>query len=379
MKILHLIDHLGLGGSQALLLDHLEVRDRSDDHRVWTLADRSLPAATMRLQAAGVPHGSLALSRLDPLALAKLRALIVGERPDVLHTYLDNSNSLGVAAALAAGRFRPALVSNIENDPAQHYGSIQRFVLRRLAPRVDAHVFVSESLREASRRVLGDRCRRMEVVRPTIDLERFDPSRVPAAEARKLRDGASVVVGSVGRLAHQKAYEVLLDATPALLEADPGTRVVIVGDGPRRGDLENRARRLGIENAVRFTGYRPDVQVALAAMDVFVLPSRHEGFAVVAVEAMAMGVPVVATRVVGTVDSVGDDRGLLVPFGDAPALAAAVRRVLSDRALVERLTRIAHEWVLRECGRERAAATLRKLYEDLSSRRSASETASVGE
>jgi len=318
-----------------------------------------------------VPHRSLALSRLDPLALPKLRALIVAERPDILHTRLDNSNSLGVAAALAAGRSRPRIVCSIENDPAQHYGAVQRSLLRWLARRVDAHVFVSESLRDSSRSVLGDRCRRMEVVRPAVDLVRFDPSRIPDGETRLLRNGASIVVGSVGRLAWQKAYEVLLDATPALLEVDPGTRILIVGDGPRRADLEAQARRLGIEHAVRLPGYRPDVEVGLSAMDVFVLPSRHEGFAIVAAEAMAMGVPIVATRVVGTVDSVGNDRGLLVPFGDPTALAAAIRCVLADRDLAARLVRTGREWVLRECDRERAAATMRKLYEELVSGRGA--------
>jgi glycosyltransferase involved in cell wall biosynthesis len=364
VKVLHLIDHLGLGGSQALMLDLLEVRDRSDDHRVWTLADRPLPATTNRLRAAGVPHRSLALSRLDPLALPKLRAMIVAERPDVLHTHLDNSNSLGVAAALA-GRFRPRIVCSIENDPGQHYGAVQRFLLRWLAPRVDAHVFVSDSLRDSSRSVLGDRCRRVEVLPPALDLERFDPSRVPAAETRRLRNGASIVVGSVGRLAWQKAYEVLLDATPALLEVDRGTRILIVGDGPLRAELEAQARRLGIEHAVRLPGYRPDVEVGLSAMDVFVLPSRHEGFGIVVAEAMAMGVPIVATRVVGTVDALGNDRGLLVPFGDPTALAAAIRRVLSDRDLAARLVRTAREWVVRECRRERAAATMRTLYEEI--------------
>lgn len=365
MKILHLIDHMGLGGSQTLLLDTLEVRDRSDEHSVWTLTDRTLDETARRLRATGVACRSLVLSKLDPLAPLGIRSMIAARRPDVVHTYLDNSNSFGVAAALSVGRSRPRIVCQIDNDPGQHYGALQRFLLGRVAARVDAHVFVSESLRKSSQSVLRGRCRRMEIVHPAIDLERFGPAHASADAVRQLRDGARVVVGSVGRLADQKGYDVLLDATPALLESDPGIRILIVGDGPRRGALEDRITRLGIGHAVRLAGYRADVVTALAAMDVFVLPSRHEGFGIVAIEAMAMNVPVVATRVIGTVDSVGEQRGVLVPPEDPPALASAILRVLSDRELRERLVGAGADWVRRECSRAAAAAQVRALYEQI--------------
>jgi glycosyltransferase involved in cell wall biosynthesis len=365
VKILHLIDHMGLGGSQTLLLDTLEVRDRSDEHRVWTLTDQTLDETARRLKETAVTCHSLVLSKLDPLAPLGIRSMIAAQRPDVLHTYLDNSNSIGVAAALCVGRSRPRVVSQIENDPGQHYGALQRFLLGRVAARVDAHVFVSESLRQSSQIVLRGRCRRTEVVHPAIDLERFDPALANVNAVRRIRNGAGVVVGSVGRLADQKGYDVLLDATPALLEADPGIRILIVGDGPRRGALQDRARRLGVGHAVTLAGYRSDVETALAAMDVFVLPSRHEGFGIVAIEAMAMNVPVVATRIVGTVDSVGEQRGVLVPPEDAPALAAAILQVLADGELRRRLVDTGAEWVRRACNRGAATAQIRALYEEI--------------
>lgn len=365
MRILHLIDHLGLGGAQALLLDLLEVRDRSDDHRVWTLADRPLPVASARLAAAGVPHRSLAMSKANPWGLARLRTWLARQRPDLLHTYLDYSNSLGVAAALAARRPRPTLVTQIDNDPGQHYSALPRLLLGHLASRVDAHVFVSESLRESSQTVLRSRCRRMEVIRPGIDLERFDPARIPTAEVAGQRAGASCVVGTVGRLVHQKAHEVLLDAVPALLAEKPGLRVVIIGEGPRRDELESRARALGVGHAVQLPGYRADVEVALAAMDVFAIPSRHEGFAISAIEAMAMEVPVVGTRVVGIIDAVGEDRGVLVPPDDAHALASAILRVLAEPRLRERLIRAGREWARGNCDRAVVAGKVRGLYEEL--------------
>jgi glycosyltransferase involved in cell wall biosynthesis len=119
-----------------------------------------------------------------------------------------------------------------------------------------------------------------------------------------------------------------------LLQADAGLQVLIVGDGPLRPDLQALAERLGVAHAVRFAGYQDDVVSAYAAMDVFVLPSRDEGFGLVFLEAMAMGVPVVGTRVIGSEDAVEEGvTGLLVPYADAGALALAVRSILDSPEL----------------------------------------------
>jgi len=164
----------------------------------------------------------------------------------------------------------------------------------------------------------------------------------------------------------QKAIHVLLDATPALLHAEPATRVLVVGDGPLRGALEAQARRLGIAHAVEFAGYQEDVVSAYAAMDVFVLPSRDEGFGLVFLEAMAVGVPVIGTRVIGSEDAVEDGAtGLLVPYADAPALAQAVRRLLDDTELRCRLRDTAGERVRRSCSREQFAAQVEAVYREL--------------
>jgi glycosyltransferase involved in cell wall biosynthesis len=173
-------------------------------------------------------------------------------------------------------------------------------------------------------------------------------------------------VGAIGRLVPQKAMHVLVDATPALLAAHPGLRVLIVGDGPLRADLEARAARLGVAHAVRFAGYQEDVVSAYAAMDVFVLPSRDEGFGLVFLEAMAVGVPVVGTRVIGSEDAVEDGvTGLLVPYADPAALAAAVRGILASPDLAGRLRDTAAERVRRVYSREQCAARVEQLYREL--------------
>ena len=154
--------------------------------------------------------------------------------------------------------------------------------------------------------------------------------------------------------------------------------MLVVGDGPLRHDLEAQARRLGIAHAVEFAGYQEDVVSAYAAMDVFVLPSRDEGFGLVFLEAMAVGVPVVGTRVIGSEDAVEDGTtGLLVPYADAPALTRAVRRLLGDAELACRLRDTAAERVRRVSSREQFAAQVEGIYRGLMQSRPARPGVSV--
>ena len=365
MRVVHLIDHLGLGGSQTLLLDLLERRGPDIEPEVWTLRDRTLPKTAQRLRDSGVRLRYLSLSGLNPLRLRALRASLAQVRPDLLHTHLDISNTLGAAVALTLGSARPRIVCHIENHPRLHYGRAARWLLGRVASRVDAHIILSPSLREAARPFLRS-ARRLEVIRPGIDLDRFDPAAVQAAGVRRLRGSASRVVGTVARLAEQKGIETLLDAMPRLLDAASDTRVLVVGDGPGRVALEARAHRLGIAAAVDFLGYRADVESIYAALDVMVMPSRHEGFGIAFVEAMAMGVPVVGTRVVGSVDAVQDGTtGLLVPPDDPAALAAAILRLFDDPQLWGRLVDEARRRVRAHCSREGMARRTEALYATL--------------
>ncbi|MGH7571813.1 MAG: glycosyltransferase [Gemmatimonadota bacterium] len=368
MKVLHLIDHLGAGGAQTQLVDFLEARDSAIDPEVIALTPRVLPSLVERLEAVGVPWRALALGRRDPRGFARLREQIRDLGPDLLHTRLDVSNTVGVAAAASLGAARPLVVRTFDIDPVQHYGPVARFVITRLAPRVDAEIAVSASVGRSMARSFGERMRRIEVVPPGLDLERFDRSRADVARRAVLRSGATRVIGTVARLAEQKNLSVLLDALPALRAEMPGLRLLVAGDGPLRCRLERQAARLGVSEWVSFLGHQEDVVSVYAAMDVFVLPSRHEGFGVAFLEAMSMGVPAVGTRVVGSVDAVRDgETGLLVPPGDARALAGAILRLLADDGLARRLTGNAAEWVRDRGSRTTMAADVERLYRDLRS------------
>ncbi|MFN2433517.1 MAG: glycosyltransferase family 4 protein [Gemmatimonadota bacterium] len=365
MKVLHLIDHFGPGGEQRLVLDLAETRGPDVELEAWSLTDRVLPCLKRRLARAAVPFTSLGMHPRDARAALRLRSRLRAARADVLHLHLEWSGTLGAAAALGLGSERPAVVASVVNDPLQRYAAVHRVAGRLLASHVDAHVAISPGIAAALKEAYRGRPRRVELIPPGLDLARFASDGADAPQSAVLRAGARRVVGGVGRLAQQKAFHVLLEATPRLLAEDPSTRVLIVGDGPLRRDLESRAGALGVGAAVTFTGHLENPLPAFRAMDVFVLPSLDEGYGLVFLEAMACGVPVVGTRVIGSLDAVQDGiTGLLVPPRDPEALAAAVLRVLGDSSLAEGLRQRAREWIQ---GQPREAATARteRLYREL--------------
>jgi glycosyltransferase involved in cell wall biosynthesis len=167
----------------------------------------------------------------------------------------------------------------------------------------------------------------------------------------------------VGRLADGKGHDVLLDAAESV--CDGGVSVCIVGDGPLYDSLEGEISKRGLTDNVFLTGYRDDVPRILAASDVLVLPSFREGTPRVITEAMASGLPVVATDIAGIPEQVADgESGYLIPTGDAEALAERLETLLSDLGLRERMG---------ECGQKRAEqfsvnmmlGDLDELYQDL--------------
>ena len=157
---------------------------------------------------------------------------------------------------------------------------------------------------------------------------------VPDVTVAAIEVGPGPTVGCAARLEDQKRLDLLLAAVVVL----PDVRVVVVGDGSRRGLLAQQAEALGISDRVDFVGWVDDARPYIAGFDAFVLPSRDESFPLTIVEAMLAGTPVVATDVGSVSEAVIDgETGLLVPAGDVAALSDAIGRVVSEPRLGERL------------------------------------------
>jgi glycosyltransferase involved in cell wall biosynthesis len=234
------------------------------------------------------------------------------------------------------------------------YNRVDRYALRRF-PLVLA---VSESQRNLLRSA-GVSDANIRVVPNGIDLDRWRPGEgggippgVPAEGPR---------VGTVLRLSADKDVEGLIDAFAGL----PGSpRLVIVGDGPLRGELERRAAASGAGERIVFLGRREDVAGVLAHLDLFVLPTRAEGLPNSVLEAMALARPIVAHRVGGVPELVRDgEEALLVAPGDTAGLGAALERLLADEGLARRLAGAARRRVEEEFSFSARLARLEDIYE----------------
>jgi len=363
-RVVHLIDHMGSGGAQRVILDLLEARNSGAGDSVVSLRSHCRPELRERMHQIGVPYRGLGLARTNPLPVHRIRAAIRESGAEIVHTHLEFSNELGVLGVRSMGRRRPRAIVHVHNDLDRHYTWPHRLAGRAVAPFADVHVVPSASVAASTRAVFGGRVGRFEIIPYGIDSHWF--SEGPTRASKSFRAGANAVIGTVARLTTQKSLHHLIDAMPTILAFRPDARLLIFGDGPLRARLSARARSRGIARAVTFAGFVPDVASAYASLDVFVLPSRNEGLPICLLEAMAMGIPIVGARVTGISDLVTDEQtGLTVPYGDPVAIARAVVRLLRDDVMRDRTRSNARKLVETRFTRAAVAQQMEGLYRAL--------------
>jgi glycosyltransferase involved in cell wall biosynthesis len=258
-----------------------------------------------------------------------VRALLAAHRPDVLHTHGYRTDLMHGAAARRAGI---ATVSTVHGS--SRMGGLTHFfewLQLRALRRYDGVAAVSSPL-HAALRAVGVRDERLRLIPNALDAGTGTLPRDAARRALGLPAGATPVLGWVGRLVAVKAADVFIDALAELATRVPGPWIAsIVGDGPDRTALERRAAERGLGDRVRFHGEVPAAARLLGAFDAFTLSSHSEGTPMAVLEAMQAAVPVVATRVGGVPDLVGDERsGWLVAPASPSALAEGLAAALGD-------------------------------------------------
>lgn len=289
---------------------------------------------------------------------ARVRRVVRELRPDILHAM--HLTSYGFLAALCD--IHPLLTSVWGTDilEAPAWTPLHKRLTRFALKRADHVTATGLALASATLRYMPER-EQVTVVPYGVDLERF------SATNHQPRD-QQTVIGTVSRLSMEKGLDVLLKASALVISDHPDIKVVIAGDGPERAKLGRLTRDLDIEANVTFLGEIPHegVPSALATFDVFAMPSRAEGFGVAAIEAAAMGIPVVGSDVHGIPDVVDhNETGLLVPPGDEQALGRAIARLADDVRLRKTMGDNALALVTERYDWRENTAQMERIYNDM--------------
>ncbi len=360
------------------ILQLIPTLDRSGAEKQMVLLAKGLPAdrftvevATLtrtgplegELKAAGIPVTAIGKRlKFDPHTLSRLVRLLRSGRFDVLQTRIFAANTYGRIAARIA---KVAVVITTEMAVDLWKGKTERFIDRRLARSCDRLVGNSQAVVDYYR-ALGVPEDRLMMIYSGINEEEpppVDPALV-RAEFGFAADAPLVLFA--GRLAEQKRVDDLLKALDVLQQVQGDVRTLIAGDGPLRSRLEELAYLYHLSERVRFLGHREDVPRLLAAADLVVLPSAYEGLPNLVLEAMLFRKPVVATAAPGTTEVVLDGQnGVLVPIGNPPLLARAIRDVVRDGALAQRLGQAGREHVVTNFATQTMIDRFAALYEEL--------------
>lgn len=352
-KVTHILPHVAAGGATLAAMELARGLDRTRWDVKMVVGPGSGGEGNVLEEMRGLGLEVIVLPdlrrapdlRRDARALRQLAEVLYHERPRIVHTHGSKSKMLApIAATVARIPVRVAHIWGWEWAPAR--GATRRWACeweaRMTAEGYDALIACSEAMRQQGlARGVGLE-RQYEVVPPSVDLARFNPNgRDRAREEVRgefgLPPDAPVVI-SVMRLARQKAPEVLLGAAALLSALLPRLRWLIVGGGPMEGEVREMVARMGLEDRVALAGPRRDIPRLLKGCDIFALASRWEPFGIVYLEAAAVGLPVVGTRVDGVPEAVAEgETGLLVPPNSPTLLAAGIAKVATDRELARRL------------------------------------------
>lgn len=330
MRIAHVIDDLGCGGAEQVVAS-LAARQSRAGNSVQVMCLRNIGTNSVdvgKLQSAGV---EVVVLRKPPgfhwATLQKVKNHLEHHRTEIVHTHNHLVHHYGVAGGRLARV--PVILNTLHGSASlQASASWAKGLFWISCLLSDKLVCVDETVRDVFQRKFRFPVRKLDVVRNGADLDRF-------LSITRRAPGDRVTFGSIGRLEPVKGYSTLLHAFALLYREDPRVRLRVLGDGTLRSDLQVLAKNLSIADAVSFEGFSLDTPSFLAGIDIYVLSSLSEGLPLTILEAMAAGVPVVATTVGGVPELLkGSGCGWLCSPGNADALAETMRTALNALDLV---------------------------------------------
>ena len=327
LKILHVDPEKNWGGGEAQvvgLLENLSQRGHRND--LATPADGEL----FRRSIPRVRKIPLSVRNdLDVRGVPALRRLIRQERYDIVHLHTKRAHALSLW--LPRGERTPKYIVTRRMDYPEPRNCYTRYLYNR---RVDGVVAISRSVLDCLSEA-GVNRRSIRLIYSGIDPV---PFKGLLSEDQRANDVA--VIAMLAVLEQRKGHRFLLDAARVLKDRGLRIRYVFAGNGSHKTQLQRLVQTLGLEEEVAFFGFVKDVPKFLSSIDVLVLPSLYEGLGVAALEGMAAGKPVVATRVGGLAESIVDgETGFLVPPQDGVALADAIEKLITDPSMAQAMGR----------------------------------------
>jgi len=369
-RILHLVETLEIGGTETQVVQ-TALCQHSRRQFVTVGCLRAEGPLVTRLQSAGVPivefrKKKKLLSVQGVSQLLRLALFLRRQRFDVLHAHDIMSNLLGIPAARLAGT--PVTISSRRHlaDLDWWQGPVRNRVTRWIYG-LSTHVVVnSTSIRDLLVARDGVRGEKIRVIYNGVDVHQFVSAR---RDKESLLPGVkkhAKLIAVVANLSPVKGHASLIVAASTVCRDYPDAIFLLIGDGQERPKLKQQVKELGLEKNFRFLGARTDVPQVLACCDLSVLPSESEGLPNSVLEAMAAGLPVVATSVGGMPELIDNEvNGLLVPPHRPDALSAAILRLLKDVDLRRRFAGAAHDSVVTRFSFARLIDRLGTLYTEL--------------
>lgn len=318
MKIAHLDSHPSWRGGQQQVLYLAQFLRAQGHESVIVCPSRSV--LYNRAHEAGAPAKALEMRHeLDLVAAWRFGWWLRRQQIDILHMHDPHAHSIGLLACLLAPGVRKVVSRRVDFRPIRNLLSRYKYTMPSVR-----YVAVSEAVRNVMLDS-GIAADMIQTVHSGVDLNRIDA----AQEAASVFPPGTRVIGTVGHLSGHKGHRHLLQAMSCVRRFEPRARLVIVGEGNLKADLEAEASVLGLGDLVCFAGFRHDVLSLIRGFEFFVFPSTQEALGTSVLDAMAMRKPVVAASAGGIPESVQDGiTGLLVPPGDSRALGEAMCTML---------------------------------------------------
>jgi glycosyltransferase involved in cell wall biosynthesis len=364
ISILHVIDTGGPGGAETVFLNCASRLDASRFTCSAVIDNDNWLAQQMRSRDVQ-PFIESAHGSFNVRYLRRIAAIARKVNADLICAHLYGSAIY--ASALGALKGIPVVSvfhGSVDIASRDRFTSLKAALIRKGSRKV---VFVSQSLRKELTRTLRIPASRSAVIPNGVDTATFSPGRDESlrTELRLPRD--SVLVGAIGNVRPAKAYDNFLYAARALLDQSERFYFVIAGQygGALANDLMALRSELKLEKRVFFLGLRSDVATVLRNLDIFALSSKSEGFSIACVEAMACGIPVVATRCGGPEEILDSESGILVAPGDHAELAEAIYRIAGEPQRARSLTHAARKRAQEEFSLETMLARYERLFEDV--------------